>query len=214
MTLRKTGVTGMAGLVMVVAGALAGCASSSSTSSATTPNAAASSPSSTAPASSPATAASSPAATPAAAGPAACATSDLKATTGVAQGAAGSVYQSIDFTNIGTTTCTMYGYPGVALATGTAPSTQIGAAATRSTPPGPSVVTLKPGGVANAVLRVVQAENYPTATCGPVASAYLQIYPPGQTAAIYLAYKSTGCSASGVKVLTIGVVQAGAGSGS
>ena len=44
---------------------------------------------------------------------------------GVAQGAAGSVYQVIDFTNISNTTCTLYGYPGVSLAAGT-PVTQVG----------------------------------------------------------------------------------------
>lgn len=121
------------------------------------------------------------------------------------------MYRSIDFTNTGGAACTLYGFPGMALTTGTAPSTQIGAAATRSTPPGPSVVTLQPGGVANAVLRVTQALDYPTSTCHPVTSAYLQIYPPGQTAAIYLPFKSTGCSATSVKLLFVGVVQAGAG---
>jgi hypothetical protein len=39
----------------------------------------------------------------------------------------------------------------------------------------------------------------------------LQIYPPNQTTPIYLAYKSTGCSATSVNLLSIGVVQAGSG---
>ena len=46
-----------------------------------------------------------------------------------------------------------------------------------------------------------------------MASTYLQIYPPNQTTPIYLGYKSTGCSATAVNLLTIGVVQSGAGSG-
>ncbi len=37
-----------------------------------------------------------------------------------AQGAAGSVYQVIDFTNISNVTCTLYGYPGVSLGGGDA----------------------------------------------------------------------------------------------
>jgi hypothetical protein len=141
-----------------------------------------------------------------------CATRDLKATVGVAQGAAGSVYQVIDFTNIGTASCSLYGYPGIALAGGS-PVTQIGAAASRSPQAGPALVTLKPGAVANTLLRITEAQNYPTSKCSPAASTYLQIYPPNQTTPIYLGYKSTGCSATGVNLLTVSVVQSGAGSG-
>ena len=144
-------------------------------------------------------------------GPAGCATRDLQAKAGVAQGAAGSLYQVIDFTNISNVTCTLYGYPGVSLAAGT-PVTQVGQAASRSTVAGPALVTLAPGQTANALLRITQALNYPTGTCAPTKTTYLQIYPPNETTPIYLAYSSTGCSSNSVNLLTIGVVQAGAGS--
>jgi hypothetical protein len=39
----------------------------------------------------------------------------------------------------------------------------------------------------------------------------LQIFPPGQTTPIYLAYKSTGCSSSAVKLLSVSVMTAGTG---
>jgi len=145
------------------------------------------------------------------AGPAGCATRDLQAKAGVAQGAAGSVYQVIDFTNISKATCTLYGYPGVSLAAGT-PVTQVGMAASRSTVAGPATVTLAPGATGNALLRITQALNYPQTKCSPKKTTYLQIYPPNQTTPIYLAYASTGCSSTSVNLLTIGVVQAGAGS--
>jgi hypothetical protein len=121
------------------------------------------------------------------------------------------LYQVIDFTNIGRTTCTMYGYPGVSLAAGT-PVTQVGMAAARSNVAGPTVVTLAPGQTGNALLRITQALNYPQAKCSPAKTTYLQIYPPNQTTPIYLAYSSTGCASTSVNLLTIGVVQAGAGS--
>ena len=143
-------------------------------------------------------------------GPAGCATRDLQAKAGVSQGAAGSLYQVIVFTNISAATCTLYGYPGVSLAAGT-PATQVGQAASRSTVAGPSTVTLAPGKNANALLRITQALNYPSATCSPTKTTYLQIYPPNQTTPIYLAYSSTGCSSASVNLLTIGVVQAGTG---
>ena len=140
-----------------------------------------------------------------------CATRDLQARAGVSQGAAGSVYQVIVFTNIGNTACTLYGYPGVSLAAGT-PVTQVGQAATRSPIAPPTLVTLQPGHTGNALLRITQALNYPTQTCSPKATTYLQIYPPNQTTPIYLGYTATGCASTTVKLLTIGVVQAGSGS--
>ena len=117
---------------------------------------------------------------------------------------------NIDFTNTGSASCTLDGYPGVSIGTGT-PFSQVGAAATRSTAASPTVVSLSPGQTANALLRVVQAVNYPSATCSPTATTSLQIYPPNQTTAIYLPYKSTGCTSKSVNILTIGVVQAGTG---
>jgi hypothetical protein len=226
MTLRRAVLTGTAGLVMVVAAtAVAGCGSQSASSLSSSPSstsgsagsnaAAASSASASSSAAAPTGHASSAAVNPnaaAAGGPPGCATRDLKATVGVAQGAAGSVYQVIDFTNIGTASCSLYGYPGIALAGGS-PVTQIGAAASRSPQAGPALVTLAPGAVGNTLLRITQAQNYPTSKCSPMASTYLQIYPPNQTTPIYLGYKSTGCSATGVNLLTVSVVQSGAGSG-
>jgi Protein of unknown function (DUF4232) len=146
------------------------------------------------------------------AGPAACPTRSLNAKIGVSQGTAGSVYTVIDFTNISHTTCTLYGYPGVALAGGT-PVTQIGLAAKQSGTAARTLVTLAPGESGNALLRIVDAGNVPSSSCAPVTADYLQIYPPNQTTPIYLAYTSQTCSKP-VQILTIGVVQAGSGSAS
>ena len=69
----------------------------------------------------------------------------------------------------------------------------------------------RPGQTANALLRIVEAGNYSPATCTPTTTTYLQIYPPNQTTPIYLGYKSTGCAASSVKLLSVSVVTAGTG---
>jgi hypothetical protein len=229
--------TGSVSLLLRLAGVaaagavLAGCAAGSSSSapppvsSATTSVSAASAPSSAASSAAASSAPSTPAssapassgssahavAPPSASGASGCATRDLQVKAGVSQGAAGSLYQVIVFTNIGNTACTLYGYPGVSLAAGT-PVTQVGQAATRSPIAPPTLVTLQAGQAGNALLRVTQALNYPTATCSPKATTYLVIYPPNQTTPIYLAYSATGCASNTVKLLTVGVVQAGAGS--
>jgi hypothetical protein len=127
---------------------------------------------------------------------------------GSSEGTAGSIYTTILFTNTGTVTCTLYGYPGVSLTSAPSSGAQLGAAATRSGTPAPELVRLSPGAVANAVLRIVDAGNYPASTCGLVTAHDLQIYPPNQTAPVYLASSSQACSKP-VQILTVSVVQPG-----
>ena len=139
-----------------------------------------------------------------------CPTRYLAAKAGLSQGTAGSIYQVIDFTNISNAPCTLYGYPGVSLASGT-PVTQVGAAASRSTATAARLVTLGPGQTANALLRIVEAGNYSSGACSPTSTTYLQIFPPNQTTPIYLAYNSTGCAKPAVNLLSVSVVTPGAG---
>jgi hypothetical protein len=140
----------------------------------------------------------------------ACPTKYLSAKAGLSQGTAGSIYQVIDFKNLSNAPCTVYGYPGVSLASGR-PVNQVGAAASRTTGTAATVVTLGPGQSANALLRIVEAGNYSPATCTPTKTTYIQIYPPGQTTPVYLGYNSTGCASTKVLLLSISVMTAGTG---
>jgi hypothetical protein len=103
------------------------------------------------------------------------------------------VYVVIDFTNTSGSTCTLFGYPGVSLVTGP-PYKQIGLAAKRSTSTSKKLVTLAAGATANAQLQIVDALNFPSASCGPAKATALKIYPPNQTEPVYLPNTSTGCS--------------------
>ncbi len=190
---------------LICAATVAGCASSSSQPS-TSGSTGAASP--TAPG-----AASSSGNTPAVASPsssAACPTSSLRVKQGIGQGYAGGVYEVIDFTNTSGSTCTLYGYPGVSLVSGP-PYTQIGLAAKRSTSTPVKLVTLAPGATANALLQIVDALNYPPPSCGPTKATALKIYPPNQTAPVYLPNTSNGC-AKPVQIMYVGAVQPGSGS--
>jgi Protein of unknown function (DUF4232) len=173
-------------------------------------SASASPPASVQPAS-PSASAPTPTPTPSSTAAPACPTRDLGAHVGLSQGTTGSVYQVIYFTNLGTTPCTLFGYPGVALAGGSPQVNQVGAAATRSTATAATLVTIDPGQSASTTLRIIEAENYPTGECNPTATTFLQIYPPNQTTPIYLAYKSTGCTSSTVPLLSITVMTPGTG---
>ena len=207
-----TSTPGMAG--KVIAGALLACcaalaaACSASTSTSSPPSGTATA----TPVSSPSTtpAASAPATTPAVAVPAACPTRDLGVKAGLSQGTAGSIYQVIDFTNISNVSCTLYGYPGISFASTGQSGGQIGLSAKENPTPPRELVTLAPGAVANALVRIVDAGNFPPATCGMVTAHWLVIYPPNQTTPVYLSYTSPTCSKQ-VQVLFVNVVQPGSG---
>jgi Protein of unknown function (DUF4232) len=203
---------GRAAAALICVALAAGCGSSSS-SPATSASSASSSSPAAAPSSTAAVTAPSTPLSPAAtgtSGPSPCATSGLKVTLGAAGGYAGGVIQAIVFTNTSGTTCTLYGYPGVSFVSAP-PYTQIGLAAKRGGTTPVTLVTLAPGVSANAMLQIVDALNFPPATCNPAKAAYLRIYPPNQTVPVYLANTSETC-AQPVQTLTISAVQAGSGS--
>jgi hypothetical protein len=138
----------------------------------------------------------------------ACTTDDLKTSIGDGGGgAAGSFYSLIDFTNTSSASCTLYGYPGVSLRN--TQSALIGAPATRTVAPTPSLVTLASGATAHATLKMTDATVYPTSECSPVTSAYLQVYPPSQTQSVKLAFKGGTCSNASVKILAVSAVASG-----
>jgi hypothetical protein len=149
-----------------------------------------------------------PPASSAPAGPQSCPTSSLSVKPGLSQGTAGHDYQIIDFTNISSVSCTLYGYPGVALAGGS-PVRQIGLAAAEKSSTPRVQVTLAPGAVASAQLVITDAGAIGSG-CGVVNSTFLQIYPPNQTTPVYIKYATQACSKP-VRILTVGVVHSGTG---
>jgi len=121
-------------------------------------------------------------------GPPACPTSQLTASLGTTQGAAGHVITPVLLANHGTTTCVLQGYPGVSLLDGS--GTQIGLPATRATRP-VSAVTLAPGAKAEADLETQDQGIAQTPCWAP--SASVKIYPPGQLAALTIPGVLTVC---------------------
>lgn len=142
--------------------------------------------------------------------PATCLTRYLGGSVGSSQGAAGSVYFDIIFKNLDNKPCTLDGYPGVSLGGGN-PVQQVGQPASRNPQVSPAKVTLQPGGHAFAVLQIADAGNYPSSTCRPEATTYLQVYPPNDSNLLYIAYNTTGCRGN-VVTMQIEAVQPGTGS--
>ena len=135
-----------------------------------------------------------------------CQTQDLSIALGTSEGAAGSVYEPLRFTNTGTSTCTLTGYPGVSFVTGGS-GDQVGAAASRNPQHAATTVTLAPGATAESVVQVVNHENYAPAQCKATDVSGFRVYPPGDTAAAYVPFDhaSSACSTN-VTQLTVQAV--------
>jgi hypothetical protein len=159
----------------------------------------------------PSTPAASAPATPTPAGPAECTSADLKVTPGGGNGAAGTIYYNIDFTNISGTACFVQGYPGVSLVSaGDGSGSQIGADAKRDSVTPSKQIVLAAGAVAHAVLAIAEAGNFPSSTCHIVTAHWLQIFPPDQTVAQFIQFTTQTCSSTSTPTMRITVVSAGA----
>lgn len=111
----------------------------------------------------------------------------------------------LNLTNTGTAPCLLKGYAGVSLAADAA-GAPLGDPATRDESTPEADVLLAPGQTGTAVLRYVQAGNFPD--CTPVQAGGYRIYPPEDTASLFLPEPTTACSNTGINLLTIGAFQA------
>jgi hypothetical protein len=102
------------------------------------------------------------------------------------------VFRPLIFTNTGSRTCELRGFPGVSYVAGD-DGHQVGPAAEMSGARGPEV-PIPPGRTAVAQLRLVNVQNFDAAVCGPTPVRGLRIYPPGDTASLFVAMEGTGCT--------------------
>jgi hypothetical protein len=118
-------------------------------------------------------------------------------------GTAGRTYYPLEFSNVGHSSCTLYGYPGVS-AWGL-DGKQIGVPASNSGA-SHSTVTITPGGTAHALLAIADWG----ALCSKSVSALgLKVYPPGQKGAQTFSFPLAVCASR--SVLVSGPVRAGVG---
>ncbi|MGW5644154.1 DUF4232 domain-containing protein [Saccharopolyspora sp. NPDC003752] len=142
-----------------------------------------------------------------------CKATDLQLSFGRGGAAAGTTYRPLIFTNTSGSQCVIQGFPGVSYVGGE-DGHQVGAAAARVDEKGPAI-TLQPGEKAAAVIGFATVENYETATCRPETAKGLRIYPPQETASMYIAFDNpeTGCANDKLpgNQLTVRSVEAGTG---
>ena len=145
-------------------------------------------------------------------GPAECTTSALQVKVGSSNGAAGTIYYSLDFTNVSSSSCFVEGYPGVSLVSaGNSSGSQVGADAKRDPVVTPKQLVLAPGQTANAQLGVAEAGNFPASSCHVVTAHWLKVFPPDQTVAVFAPLTTQTCASTSTATMHIAALTAGAG---
>lgn len=116
-------------------------------------------------------------------------------------GTAGSIFYTLNFTNLSGHRCTLRGYPGVSAVS--VRGGQLGRPASRDTSRRVRTISLRNGGTATAVLRIV--DNGAIANCGMVTAAGLRVFPPNGHAAKTVPFPFGACRRS--SVLTVRAVR-------
>jgi hypothetical protein len=143
-------------------------------------------------------------------GPAPCRAATLAVTLGAGEGAAGTVYVAVRFTDKGSVPCVIQGFPGVSYVAGDH-GVQVGPAAERVETKG-APVTLAPGAVASALVGMTQVGNFDESVCRPTPTRGLRVYPPGDTASVFVPLSGTGCAGNPPgPQLTVRTIVAGPG---
>src|SRR4051794_22484523 len=199
---------------------LAGCSAGGGTTTAPTPTPAGSAPDATSSIGAPATSATPSRRTPTApasestddsgqggGGTPRCLTRDLKVSVASdpGGGAAGSTYESLIFTNAAGHACTLFGYPGVSFVAGDR-GAQVNNGFTRDAAAGRPTVRLLPGKRAHATIRIVNWQNLPDDVCKPVPVRGLRVYPPDESAAVFVSRPQKACSAKGQGVGSVSAI--------
>ena len=133
-----------------------------------------------------------------------CTASDLGVWVAVDQGngAAGTIYFPLEFTNLSHHTCYLFGYPGVSALD--VNGRQLGSPASWESLSGARIVNLAPGATAHTKLGYhdVVVGTAPECAQAKVAT-YLRIYPPGQRSATLAAFPIEACVHAGPVYMTI-----------
>jgi hypothetical protein len=125
-------------------------------------------------------------------------------------GAAGSIFFPLQFTNLSKHTCTLRGFPGVSVIDRN--GKQLGSPARWDHVRPVTTVVLAPGATAHTILRWSDAAVTTSPGCHPVFTAFeLRIFPPNQRSATHAAFDLEACSHAGPIYLSVEPIIPGVG---
>jgi hypothetical protein len=130
---------------------------------------------------------------------------------GEGNGAAGTIYYPLQFTNVSRHTCSLFGYPGVSALDRN--GHQLGSPANWGSRAGARTVYLAPGATAHTLLAYHDAAVTTEPGCDPVFStALLRLYPPDQRQSTFAEFSLEACSHAGpIYMSIIEPIRAGVG---
>jgi Protein of unknown function (DUF4232) len=141
-----------------------------------------------------------------------CTAGDIGAWVAVDQGngAAGSIYYPLQFTNLSAHSCSLRGFPGVSAINRN--GHQLGRPAGWDHVIAPRTVTLAPGATAHTILRYSDVVVSTSSGCDPVFSTFeLRVYLPGQYTATHAAFDLEACSHAGPVYMSVEPIRSGVG---
>jgi len=132
---------------------------------------------------------------------------------GQGNGAAGTIYYPLEFTNLSGHACSMYGFPGVsAISRG---GQQLGSPANWESGGSfgtPRTVLVAPGATVRAILAYHDVVVSTVSGCDPVTTTFeLRVYPPDQRGAAFAFFGLQACSHAGPVYLSVGPIKPGVG---
>ena len=134
--------------------------------------------------------------------PSSCTTDNSTVEFGQSDGAAGSTFVPLIFTNTGSEPCTLEGFPTVEFV-GDGDGTQVGLAATEDTATSPvELITIEPGDVAISTLKITSAGN----VCDPVTVDGFRVIPPGSTDAFFIEETTYPACDGDVSIMTVSAI--------
>jgi len=140
--------------------------------------------------------------------PPVCTTANLSVWVNISEGngAAGTIYYPLEFTNTSNHTCRTWGYPGVSALN--ANGKQLGDAAGRNPLYKGAWVNIPAGGTAHSLLAYGNAE-VSTSGCKPAAASLIKVYPPNQTSAALGFFSLPSCTLTHHTYLHVTVLRPG-----
>lgn len=143
-----------------------------------------------------------------------CSAADLGVWLAIDQGngAAGSIFYPLQFTNLSNRTCTLRGYPDVAAVNRA--GHRLGLPASREAGTPVRTVRLAAGATAHAILRYSDIVVTDCPASRRVAAFELRVRPPGRHAAAHALFSLDVCTAKGAAFMSVQAIKPGPGTAS
>ena len=114
-------------------------------------------------------------------------------------GTAGTIFYTLNFTNLSGGTCTLHGFPGVSAVN--LSGGQLGRSGSWDRSQAVRTITLRAGQTAHAVVGIVDTGALPS--CRPTTAAGLRVFPPNQSASKVIPFPFSACRSGGPTFLRI-----------